>query len=72
MNQRTLCLKPNLENNLEKWGLELDLDKIKLIIFNKQGSTVKKRKLYFQEKGIEIVKQYAYLGFTFIPSNQKH
>ena len=62
----------NLENHCEKWGLELNLDKTKVMIFNKQGSTVKKHKFYFQGKKIEIVGQYTYLGFTFIPSGKKH
>ena len=36
------------------------------MIFNKQRTTISK----FQ--GIEIVKQYTYLGFTFEPSGKKH
>ena len=42
------------------------------MIFNKQESTVKKHKFYFQGKQIEIVQQYTYLRFTFIPSGKKH
>ena len=30
--------KSNLENYCEKWGLELNLDKTKVMIFNKSGS----------------------------------
>ena len=41
------------------------------MIFNKQESTVKKHKFYFQGKEIEIVEQYTYLGFTFILSGKK-
>ena len=48
-----------LEQYSNEWGLELNLSKTKIMIFNKQG----------QE--IEIVKQYTYLGFTFIPSGKK-
>ena len=43
-----------------------------VMIFNKQGSTVKKHKFYFQGKEIDIVKQFGYLGFTFLPSDKKH
>ena len=50
----------NFENYCEKWGLELNLDKTKVMIFHKQGSTVKKNKFYFQGKEIEIVEQYTY------------
>ena len=42
------------------------------MIFNKQGATITKFKFYFQGQEIEIVKQYTYLGFTFIPSGKKH
>ena len=42
------------------------------MIFNKQGATIRKFKFYFQGQEIEIVKQYTYLGFTFIPSGKKH
>ena len=40
------------------------------MIFNKQGTTIRKFKLYFQE--IEIAKQDAYLGFTIITTGEKH
>ena len=40
------------------------------MIFNKQGATIRKFKFYFQAQEIEIVKQYTYLGFTFIPSGK--
>ena len=52
-------------------GLELNSDKTKVMIFNKQGSTVKKHNFYYQGKEIEIVKLYTYLGFTLIPSGKK-
>ena len=42
------------------------------MIFNKQGATIRKFKFCFQGQEIEIVKQYTYLGFTFIPSGKKH
>ena len=38
--------------------------------FNKQGATIRKFKFYFQGQEIEIVKQYTYPGFTFIPSGK--
>ena len=51
-------------------GLELNLSKTKIMIFNKQGAPIRKFKFYFQGQEIEIVKQYTYLGFTFIPSGK--
>ena len=49
-------------------GLELNLSKAKIMVFNKQGATMRKFKFYSQRKEIEIVKQYTYLGFKFMPS----
>ena len=40
------------------------------MVFNKQGTTLRKFKFYFQRKQIKIVKQYTYLGLTFIPSRK--
>ena len=59
-----------LQQYSNEWELELNL--IKVMVFNKQGATIRKFKFYFQRKEIEIVKQYTYLGFTFIPSGKKH
>ena len=61
-----------LQQYSTEWGLELNLSKTKIMIFNKQGATIRKFKFYFQGQEIEIVKQYTYLGFTFIPSGKKH
>ena len=43
---------------------------LNLIIFNKQGGTIKIYALY-KEKEIEIANQCTYLGFTFIFSTKK-
>ena len=47
------------------------LVKINLLNLLKQGATIRKFKFYFQGQEIEIVKQYTYLGFTFILSGKK-
>ena len=49
-----------LEQYINKWGLRLNLGKTKIMIFNKQGATVTKFKIYFQGQEVEIVKQYSY------------
>ena len=54
-----------------EWGLELNLSKTKIMICNKQGAAIRTFKFYFQGQEIEIVKQYAYLGFALIPSGEK-
>ena len=58
------------EQYSNEWGLELNLSKTKIMIFNKQGATLRKFKFYFQGQEIEIAKQYTYLGFKFIPSGK--
>ena len=57
-----------LEQYSDEWGLELYLNKTKIMAFNKQGATISKFKFYLQGQEIEIMKQYTYLGFTFKPS----
>ena len=42
------------------------------MIFNKQEETIRKFKFYFQGQEMELVKQYTYVGFSFIPSGKKH
>ena len=37
------------------------------MIFKTQGATIREFKFYFLGQKIEIVKQYTYLGFTFMP-----
>ena len=72
LSQKELQNKINiLEEYCYNWGLELNIKKTKIIIFNKQGANIKKFKFYYRDKEIEIVKQYTYLGFTFTPSGKK-
>ena len=59
-----------LQQYSNEWGLELNLSKVKVMVFNKQEATLRKFKFYFQRKQIKIVKQYTYLGLTFIPSRK--
>ena len=66
------CKIACLENFCNKWGLELNLSKTKIMIFNRQGSLIKRFKFYFRGNELEITNQYTYLGFTFIPSGKKY
>ena len=61
-----------LQNYCSQWDLNLNLKKTKIMIFNKQGATIKKFKFFFKGEEIDVVNQYTYLGFTFIPSGKKH
>ena len=60
-----------LKQNSNNWGLFLNLSKRKIMIFNKQGATIRKFNFYFQGSEMEIVKQYTYLGLTFTLSGKK-
>ena len=60
-----------LEKYCQEWGLEINIKKTKVMIFNKQGAVMKKFKFYFSNQDVEVTKQYTYLGFTFVPSGKK-
>ena len=55
----------NLEVYCEKWKLEVNIKKTKVIIFNKQGSLIKKHTFFYRTNKIETIKEYKYLGFIF-------
>ena len=52
-----------LEKYCERWKLEVNLKKTKILIFNKQG--LSSRNTSFILKNVENVKEYKYLGFIF-------
>ena len=54
-----------LEQYCTKWKLEVNLKKTKVMIFNKQGSLIKKHKFSYKNNMIENVREYKYLGFLF-------
>ena len=51
-----ICIE-KLSIYCEKWKLELNIKKTKIVIFN--------HKFYFKSNHREVVKEYKYLGFTF-------
>ena len=63
---RGLQSKLDLIYNLsEKLGLEVNLDKTKIIVFRKGGFLGKHEKWYYNSKPVEVVNSYNYLGITF-------
>ena len=58
----------NLQDYCQEWKLEINLKKTKTIIFNKSGAKLKNLRLYLQNKLIENVTQYPYLGFIVAAS----
>ena len=58
------CLN-KLETYCDKWKLQVNFKKTKVILFNHQGSLIKKHSFFFKSNNIEVTKQYKYLGFIF-------
>ena len=58
------CLN-KLATYCNKWRLQVNLKKTKIILFNRQGSLIKKHSFLFMSNNIEVTKQYKYLGFIF-------
>ena len=54
------CLE-KLQEYCGIWCLDINIDKTKIIIFNKNGK-IFPFKFYYNEKEIEIVQNYKYLG----------
>ena len=51
-----------------RWDLTVNIDKTKIIIFNKSGKVLKNYKFMYNECKIELVNEYKYLGIIFKPS----
>ena len=58
------CLN-KLATYCNKWKLQVNLKKPKIILFNRQGSLIKNHCFLFMSNNIEVTKQYKYLGFIF-------
>lgn len=58
------CLN-NLQQYCSKWCLTINIDKTKIIIFNKFGYIVSRNTFYIYDQPLEIVKSYCYLGIIF-------
>ena len=60
--QTLLC---RLEEFCTKWNLRVNLDKTKIIIFNKAGRVLKGHNFLYGNKLLEHVNEYKYLGIYF-------
>lgn len=58
------CLN-RLKDYTEKWNLTVNINKTKIIIFNKGGHKFSKFSFWFGGEKIEITQQYCYLGIIF-------
>ena len=58
------CLN-KLATYCNKWKLQVNLKKTKIILINRHGSLIKNHSFLFMSNNIEVTKQYKYLGFIF-------
>ncbi|XP_032673718.1 uncharacterized protein LOC116845308 [Odontomachus brunneus] len=59
-----LDMMDTLKKFLKERRLELSTEKTKIVVFNRKGRE-RKEKWKWKDKGIEEVKEFKYLGFTF-------
>ena len=57
-----------LNTYCQKWNLEINVEKTKIMIFNKSGKLMKKHKFTINNTQIDITDSYKYLGTIFKPS----
>ena len=56
----------NLKLFCDKWNLKVNIQKTKVMIFNKSGKVLKGYTFSFEEQSLELVSEYKYLGsFSF-------
>lgn len=72
LNEKTLQRLVNiLEKYCDSWGLTVNLKKTKLLIFNKAGRKIfPKQNIILNQRPIEVVNSYCYLGIVFTPSGK--
>ena len=54
-----------LSEYFDKWKLQVNIAKTKIVIFNKGGCKIKRFKLMYKENIFERVNSYKYLGLVF-------
>ena len=58
-----------LEIFCEKWGMEVNLKKTKIVAFRKGGKTSQSERFFYRNRSVEIVTYYQYLGLIFSSRN---
>lgn len=61
------CLD-KLQIYCDNWNLHVNIDKTKVMIFNKSGRILKTNKFIYGGKPLEYTNEYKYLGIIFKPS----
>ena len=55
----------SLSNHCEKWGLEVNVAKTKVVVFRRRGRVFGDEKWYFKGSSIDVVNDFNYLGVIF-------
>ena len=58
-----------LEEFCEKWGMEVNLTKTKVIVFRNGGVMPKSEKFFYTGEKVKTVTYYRYLGLIFSSRN---
>ena len=58
-------LLERLTSVCDTWSLKINVDKIKIMIFNKSGKILKRFSFRYENQNIEITNEYTYLGIIF-------
>ena len=53
----------------EKWGMEVNLKKTKVVVFRNGGKTFKSERFFNRNRSVKIVTYYRYLGLIFSSRN---
>lgn len=56
-----------ISNFCKKWGLKINLDKTKIMVFRNGGPLRQNKKWFLDGTQIEVINQYKYLGMIFTP-----
>ena len=56
-----------LEDFSKKWQLKINLEKTKIMVFRRGGNIKNNEVFYYENKRIEIMNSYKYLGIIFTP-----
>ena len=58
-----------LKNFCDKWGMEVNLTKIQVIVFRNDGKTSKSERFTYKSNTVKIVTYYRYLWLIFASRN---
>ena len=58
-----------LFENSQKWGMEVNIETSKVMVFRNSGKISDADKLYYDGALVDTVDTFSYLGFTFYYNN---